>query len=99
MLNRGNVAQIGEAVLRHWLVLARDVLRIALEQLIHLYPQCLFPVEINRKFGFNPPVGMYFDEFNFVPLKAVFGEQVIETYRARLKDREVIEGAMNSYRS
>ena len=44
-------------------------------------------------------MGMYFDEFNFVPLKAVFGEQVIETYRARLKDHEVIEGAMNSYRS
>ena len=48
ILNRGNVGQIGEGVLQHWLVLARDVLRIGLEQLIHLYPQCLFPVDINR---------------------------------------------------
>ncbi len=99
ILNRGNVGQIGEGVLQHWLVLARDVLRIGLEQLIHLYPQCLFPVDINRKFGFNPPVGMYFDKFNFVPLQAVFGEEIIETYRVRLKDREIIEGAMNFYRS
>ena len=67
--------------------------------LIHLYPQCLFPVDINRKFGFNPPVGMYFDKFNFVPLKAVFGKETIETYRVRLKDREIIEGAMNFYKS
>ncbi len=38
MLNQGNVGQVGLPVLRHWLVLARDGLRIALEQLVHLYP-------------------------------------------------------------
>ena len=99
MLNRGNVRSIGVGILRHWLVLARDVLRIALEQLVHLYPQCLFPVDVYKKFGFNPPVGMYFDRFNFVPLLAVFGEEVIETHRARLRDHETVEGAMNFYES
>ena len=73
MLNRGNLGYVGVGVLRHWLSLARDVLRIALVHFVHLYPQCLFPVDITRKFGFNPPAGMYFDEFNFVPLKAVLG--------------------------
>ena len=97
MLNRGNVGQSGLGVLRHWLVLARDALRIALEQLVHLYPQCLFPVDINRKFGFNPPAGMYFDRFNFVPLVAVFGKAQIEMYKARLQDHEFVEGAMNFY--
>ena len=99
MLNRGNVGYIGVGVLRHWLVLARDALRIALEQFVHLYPQCLFPVDVNRKFGFNPPVGMYFDRFNFVPLKAVFGKALIETYKSRLKDHEVVQGAMSFYQS
>ena len=99
MLNRGNVGYVGVGVLRHWLALARDVLRIALEQFVHLYPQCLFPVDITRKFGFNPPVGMYFDEFNFVPLTAVLGGDVIEACRARLKDREVVEAAMQFYDS
>ena len=99
MLNRGNVGHVGVGVLRHWLGLARDVLRIALEQLVHLYPQCLFPVDITRKFGFNPPVGMYFDEFNFVPLRAVLGGDAIETRRARLKDREVVEAGRQFYES
>lgn len=99
MLNRGNVGQVGVGVLRHWLVLTRDALRIALEQLVHLYPQCLFPVEINRKFGFNPPVGMYFDRFNFVPLEAVFGAARIESYRARLQKHPLVEGAMKFYES
>ena len=99
MLNRGNVGYVGVGVLRHWLVLARDVLRIGLEQLVHLSPQCLFPLDIIRKFGFNPPVGMYFDQFNFVPLMAVFGEEEIETFRIRLKDHELVEGTMNFYES
>ncbi len=99
MLNRGNVGQIGIRVLRHWLVLARDSLRIGLEQLVHLYPQCLFPVDINRKFGFNPPVGMYFDKYNFVPLEAVFGETQVEAFRSRLRNHGLVEGVMNFYDS
>ena len=95
MLNRGNIDQAGIRVLRHWLVLARDALRIGLEQLVHLHPQCLFPVDVIRKFGFNPPVGMYFDRFNFVPLKTVFGEARIEVYRSRLRDRPPVESAMS----
>lgn len=99
ILNRGNVDETGTGVLRHWLVLARDALRIALEQLVHLYPQCLFPVDLIRKFGFNPPVGMYFDRFNFVPLEAVFDAAFIESRRARLHGHTMVEGAMNFYES
>lgn len=99
MLNKGNVGQVAVGVLRHWLVLARDVIQVALEQLVHLYPQSLFPVDINRKFGFNPPVGMYFDKHNFVPLKAVFSGEQIEAYKARLRDHECVKSAMNFYDS
>ena len=99
MLNQGNVGQVGIGVLRHWLVLARDVLRIVLEQLIHQYPQCLFPVDIIRKFGFNPPVGMYFDKYNFVPLKAVIDETQIKVYQARLQNHEFVESVVSFYES
>ena len=99
MLNQGNVGLVSVGVLRNWLVLARNALRIALEQLVHLYPQSLFPVDINRKFGFNPPMGMYFDKFNFVPLKAVFGGAQIEVYKARLQDHEFVESGMSFYES
>ena len=42
---------------------------------------------------------MYFDEFNFVPLRAVLGGDAIESCRARLKDREVVEATMQFYES
>ena len=61
--------------------------------------QAGLPVDITRKFGVNPPAGMYFDEFNFVPLTAVLGGDGIESRRARLKGREVVEAAMQFYES
>lgn len=98
-LNQGNQGQVDIAVLQHWLVLARDALRIALEQFVHLHPQSLFPVDVIKKFGFNPPVGMYFDKCSFVPLMAVFGAAQIETFQARLKDHDSVQFAMQLYES
>ena len=98
-LNQGNQGHVDVAILLHWLVLARDALRIALEQFVHLFPQSLFPVDIIRKFGFNPPVGMYFDKFNFVPLTAVYDAAQIERYRVRMQDHDVVQAAMQFYES
>ena len=44
-------------------------------------------------------VGMFFDDFNFVPLTAVLGKESIEDYRTRLRDRERVETAMQFYES
>ena len=99
MLNRGNVGRVGAGVLNHWLALARDVLLIGLQQLVHLYPQSIFPVDVCKRFGFNPPVGTFFDKFNFVPLKAVFGLAQIESWRSRLRNHPTVERAMDIYNS
>ena len=99
MLNRGNVGGTSVGLLRHWLALARDAVRIGLEHLVHLYPQCLFPVDIIRKFGCNPPVGMYFDTFNFVPLDATFDVALVQSWRSRLHDHPLPKNAMNFYNS
>ena len=42
---------------------------------------------------------MYFDKFNFVPLKAVFGGAQIEAYKVRLQDHEFVESVMSFYES
>ena len=99
VLNQGNVRRSTMDVLRHWLNLARDTQQVALEHLIHLHPQCLFPVDVTRKFGFNPPAGLYFDTFNFVPLDAVLGQEQIKNYRARMHDHDIVRGAMDFYNS
>lgn len=98
-LNQGNLGGVGAGVLHNWLVLARDALRIALHQFVYLYPQCLFPVDITRKFGFNPPVGWYFDEINFVPLKAAFDDDTIRSWKKRLRCHQIVERAIDFYNS
>lgn len=99
ILIQGNVGQIGAGVLQHRLDLARDTVRIALENLIHLYPQGIFPVDTIRKFGLNQPAGMYFGKFYYAPLEAVFGDAQIESYRARLQIHPSLEDAMNFHES
>ena len=99
MLNRGNVGRVGAGVLNHWLALARDVLLIGLQQLVRLYPQSIFPVDVCKRFGFNPPVGTFFDKFNFIPLEAVFGLTQIESWRSRLRNHPTVERAMDIYNS
>ena len=64
-----------------------------------MYPQCLFPVSIVTKFGFNRPVGSYFDEFNFVPIQAIIDEAQLETYRTRLQDHYLVQFGKQWYES
>ena len=98
-LNKGNYGYVGADVLLHWFALARNTLQIALEHFVHLYPQSLFPVDITKKFGFNPPTGMYFDNFNFVPLKAVFETTQIQRYRMRAQDHDLVRMALELFES
>ena len=51
-IGKGNLGIIRKPVLLHWMEIAEVTLRIALEHLVHHKPQSLFPVDINKKFGF-----------------------------------------------
>jgi len=42
---------------------------------------------------------MYFDNFNFVPLEAVFGLAQIEFWRSRLRDHPALESLLDIYNS
>lgn len=65
-----------------WLDIVASALRIVLDLAVRCSPQCLFPFDATRKFGFNPPVGLFFDASNSVPLAAAIGESILAEYRA-----------------
>ena len=98
VIEQGNIG-LNDRVLRHWLELARDTLVIALEYLVHLHPQCVFAVDVIKKFGFNPPVNMYFDRYNIVPLEATYGLDQMCAFRSRFQENEFVQNVMDFYES
>jgi hypothetical protein len=98
-ISGSNRPSISTAVSRYWMEITQITLRIVLEHLIFHKPQSLFPVDINRKFAFSPPVGMFFDELNIVPLRAALGEEMVEMYRTAAKEIQLVKDVMNFYQS
>ena len=88
-----------QPLVKYWMEMMQITLRIVLEQLIFHKPQSLFPVDINRKFAFSPPVGMFFDNLNSVPLRAALGEEMMDTYRTAAKEIQLVKDVMNFYQS
>jgi hypothetical protein len=79
--DKGDV--LGFFWLAHLYALQRVVLEIAIGQT----PHALFPLELHRKFGFIPPVGVFFDHANHLPLEQVLGDE-LTSYRECYRDRE-----------
>ena len=98
-IGQGNRPIVSRSALLHWIEITQITLRIVLEHLIFHKPQSLFPVDVNKKFGFSPPVGMFFDRLNFVPLRAALGEELVEIYRAAAKPTQILQDVMNFYES
>jgi len=73
---RGTItSSINNEVLEYWISIAYEVAQVILKLLIIAYPQCLFPVDILKKFGFNTPIGAFFDKYNIVPLVRAIGQE------------------------
>lgn len=79
-MKMSNLPGISEKVLNYWVLLLHETAVIILLLLIIAYPICLFPVDTILKFGFNTPVGAFFDRFNYVPLKRAIGEILCNEY-------------------
>lgn len=84
----GNEPAATPAVTLYWLRSLHAVQRGLLEVAISQTPHALFPLPLERKFGFNPPVGVFFDAANFVPLREALGAQAAEAYQAHYRSRE-----------
>lgn len=84
----GNVRGISVAEIEYWLDLMNRTQRVLVDVAIGSAPQALFPIEVHRKFGFNTPVGGFFDNSNFIPLLQALGKNVMNTYRTHFENKE-----------
>jgi hypothetical protein len=79
---KGNNARVASpTVLGFWLRVLNGVAKIIVDLMIAEKPMSLFPVQPYQKFGFNYPIGLYFDQFNSVPLMHALGEPKLTDYR------------------
>jgi hypothetical protein len=99
ILKDGNIPGTSIQLIQYWLDLLNKVQRCILDISIGYNPQVLFPVDINRKFGFNPPVGIFFDEYNFIPLKIALGKKHIKEYQNYFRNNKDIVKLMEWFNS
>ena len=69
-----------------WLHLAGIILRQVLYLFILAYPNSVYPVPRATKWGFTQgPVGIYFDEMNYLPLARFLGENNLDALRHQME--------------
>jgi hypothetical protein len=73
---------------RYWVGLVRLTVRAILDVAVNNSPISLFPVALHRKFGFSPPVGVFFDQSNFLPLRKALGPDEINALRSHYEKRD-----------
>ncbi len=73
---------------RYWVSLVHPTVRAILDVAVNNSPISLFPVALHRKFGFSPPVGVLFDQSNFLPLRKALGPDEINTLRSHYQKRD-----------
>lgn len=95
-----NSSILNSESLKYWLELLEDTLASMLHLLIMVYPISLFPVNIVRKFGFNPPIGVFFDRYNSYSLQHALGLDHWDKYRAWFyANNQNIESLLDWYNS
>lgn len=65
----------------YWMDLLVRALKCMIDIAICYSPQILFPAPLLRKFGFNYPIGLFFDQSNYIPLKEFLGDELIDMYK------------------
>lgn len=81
-----NQPGVSRELTKYWLQIVLDLQRHIVELLVRASPTALFPIDITRKFGFNPPVGLFFDHDSFRVLQKSLGKELTASYRARYQD-------------
>ncbi|HQC15141.1 hypothetical protein [Mesotoga prima] len=97
-MSKGNLAISAESVL-FYLVVASFVLRQVIYLFVLAYPTSLFPVDKYKKWGVSPPVGLYFDEYNYAAIREFLGEGNLETLKLQLENCDDVVDLMSFYNS
>jgi len=85
--------------LEAWLMMSNRIQQCLLDFMIASNPQAVFPVNLPRKFGFNPPLGALFDESNVVPLRQALGIDKFRSYRDHYEADEQVRTMLEWYNS
>lgn len=95
---RGTNQPVASApALRFWLERAGAVSCCLLDLLISSKPQSLFPVDLCRKFGFNAPIGLFFDQSGFTAIKKAMSPEKLELYRKHYASNPDVESLADLY--
>ncbi|CCU84149.1 hypothetical protein PHOSAC3_120766 [Mesotoga infera] len=97
-MSKGNLAISAESVL-FYLVVASFVLRQVIYLFVLAYPTSLFPVDKYKKWGVSPPVGLYFDEYNYAAIREFLGAENLETLKLQLENCDDVVDLMSFYNS
>ncbi len=80
-IKQTNEPDANAKVLDYWAKVTKSVLEVIIDLMVIYKPQALFPQDIWKKYGFNIPVGLYFDKSNYVPFEAWFGARKIDDFK------------------
>jgi hypothetical protein len=72
---------VDAAELVYWLSLTAQAQRLMLDLAVSQNPLALFPVDVYRKFGFNPPAGIFLDTYSGPIVEKAFGPELYEDYQ------------------
>lgn len=82
----GNVPQPSDEEIVYWLSLLQTAQRCMLDIAVLSTPQAVFPVALYRKFGFNPPVGIFFDHWSGYAVEKALGDATYSAYRKHFRN-------------
>lgn len=90
-LRGGNIGTTPtKQLMSFWLVSIQRVLTFILHHMISARPECLIEVDVYRKFGFNKPIGMFFDRYNLIALEMALGKEQLERLRNQFKENNTV---------
>ena len=83
----------------YWAYFSSIVLQSILWLYVISYPMCLFPVDIVKKFGYNWPMGVFFDSSNSKILERALEHNDYIAFQNDLKNHPDVEKKMEFYNS
>jgi|GEM_PF-2523249 len=97
ILKGSNMPVISNTILKYWIELLELTLAPILDISIAYKPQSLFPCCVYKKFGFNSPVGVFFDQSNFIPLREWLGSKCTNSYIIHYRGQKHLNELINWY--
>ena len=95
----GNAPQPSDPEILYWLSLLHATQRCMTDVAVLSSPLSVFPVNVYRKFGFNPPLGVFMDESGAYPIEKALGAAAYNAYREHLKNAEPVRSHLEWYDS